>query len=99
MGNEVAAWQFPTSPVEFARRCDIRTEVRRTRHTLAGVVLAFFIPLRTASAPDEAPLRKLERDLHPSVAYAIVPIFAFANAGVSLAGLSFSAMLEVVRAD
>jgi NhaA family Na+:H+ antiporter len=48
--------------------------------TLAGVVLALFIPRRAA--------RLLEHDLHPPVAYGILPLFAFANAGVSLAGVS-----------
>lgn len=55
--------------------------------TLAGVVLAFAIPLRTARVED-SPARHLEHVLHPWVAFAILPLFAFANAGVSLAGLS-----------
>jgi NhaA family Na+:H+ antiporter len=54
--------------------------------TLAGVVLAMFIPLRAAAG--EAPLRRLERDLHPVVAFGILPLFAFANAGVPLAGIT-----------
>ena len=54
--------------------------------TLAGVALAFFIPMRAPGG--DSPLRKLESDLHPAVAYAILPLFAFANAGVPLAGLS-----------
>jgi len=53
--------------------------------TLAGVVLAFFIPRNAA--------RALEHDLHPPVAYAILPLFAFANAGVSLAGVSLASFL------
>lgn len=56
--------------------------------TLAGVVLALFIPLPTA--------RSLEHDLHPAVAYGILPLFAFANAGVSLKGMSISTLLEPV---
>jgi NhaA family Na+:H+ antiporter len=56
--------------------------------TLAGVALAFFIPRRTA--------RLLEHDLHPPVAYVILPLFAFANAGVSLAGVAPGAFLEPV---
>ncbi len=63
--------------------------------TLAGVVLALFIPMRTADE-SESPLRRLEHDLHPSVAYAILPIFAFANTGVSLTGLSLDALLTSV---
>ncbi len=63
--------------------------------TLAGVVLGMTIPMR-GPADDPTPLARLEHDLHPSVAYAIVPLFAFANAGVPLAGLSWSALLEPV---
>lgn len=54
--------------------------------TLAGVALAFCIPLRTGSKP--APLATLEHALHPWVAYAILPLFAFANAGLSLKGVT-----------
>jgi NhaA family Na+:H+ antiporter len=53
--------------------------------TLAGIVLAFFIPRKAG--------RMLEHDLHPPVAYAILPLFAFANAGLSLDGLSLDAFL------
>ncbi len=63
--------------------------------TLAGVVLALFIPLK-ADADGPGPLRRLEHDLHPVVAYAILPLFAFANAGVSLKGLSVGSLLEPV---
>jgi NhaA family Na+:H+ antiporter len=64
--------------------------------TLAGVVLALFIPLRPQQPGGESPLRKLEHDLHPAVAYAILPLFAFANAGVSFEGMSFRSLLEPV---
>ena len=57
--------------------------------TLAGVVLAFCIPLEGRNgASMTSPLRDLEHRLHPWVAYAILPIFAFFNAGVDLRGLS-----------
>lgn len=56
--------------------------------TLAGVALAFFIP--------RAPARRLEEDLHPLVAFGILPVFAFANAGVSLAGVSMQSLLAPV---
>lgn len=63
--------------------------------TLAGVVLAFCIPMRTNE--DEAcPLRDLEHTLHPWIAFGIMPIFAFANAGVSLEGMSFSTLFEPI---
>jgi NhaA family Na+:H+ antiporter len=65
--------------------------------TLAGVVLAMFIPLRMkAETPGEPMLRHLEHSLHPWVAYGVLPIFAFANAGVSLRGLSLSDTLHPV---
>ncbi len=55
--------------------------------TLAGFVVALTIPLRCDEATDEEPpLRHLEHILHPWVAYLILPLFAFANAGVSFAG-------------
>lgn len=55
--------------------------------TLAGVVLAFFIPLTDKWG--KSPLHALEHALAPYVLYVIVPIFAFANAGVVLAGMTF----------
>lgn len=54
--------------------------------TLAGVVVAAFIPLRARD--DSSPARHLEHTLHPWVAFAVLPIFAFANAGVSFHGMS-----------
>ncbi len=66
--------------------------------TLAGVALGFLIPLTDRRQPGRSPLRSLEHDLHPAVAYAILPIFAFANAGVSLAGLSLATLAEPVPA-
>ena len=63
--------------------------------TLAGVALALCIPLRTRNA-ETSPLLSLEHALHPWVAYAILPIFAFANAGVSLAGMSVDSFTHPV---
>jgi NhaA family Na+:H+ antiporter len=54
--------------------------------TLAGVVVAMFIPLRTPEG--SSPAQQLEHSLHPWVAFAVLPIFAFANAGVTLSGMS-----------
>jgi NhaA family Na+:H+ antiporter len=56
--------------------------------TLAGVVIALFIPMRDNQG--RSPLRELERDLHSPVAFAILPIFAFANAGLSMSGMSIA---------
>jgi NhaA family Na+:H+ antiporter len=64
--------------------------------TLAGVALAFVIPMRNPARPEYSPLRELERDLHPPVAYGILPLFAFANAGVPLAGVSLASFLDPV---
>jgi NhaA family Na+:H+ antiporter len=67
--------------------------------TLAGVMLALTIPLKvTPGAPEashaESPLHRLEHWLHKPVAFAIVPIFGFANAGVSFSGVSLSVFAE-----
>jgi NhaA family Na+:H+ antiporter len=64
--------------------------------TLAGVVLALFIPIRTDDPEAVSPLRQLEHDLHPVVAFGVMPLFAFANAGVSLHGMSLASLLEPV---
>ncbi len=64
--------------------------------TLAGVVLAFFIPMRSNEYPDRSPLKELEHDLHTAVAYGILPVFAFANAGINLSGVSMEFLLHPV---
>jgi len=64
--------------------------------TLAGVVLALFIPIREDPQTGRSPLREMEHDLHSSVAFIILPLFAFANAGVSLQGLTVAALTAPV---
>ncbi|MEB4590167.1 Na+/H+ antiporter NhaA [Candidatus Thiothrix sp. Deng01] len=64
--------------------------------TLAGVLLAFFIPLRAAPGEPHTVAEGLEHDLHGSVSFVILPLFAFMNTGVSLAGLSLDALLHPV---
>jgi len=68
--------------------------------TLAGVVLAMFIPLRAPGTPGsptaDSPLKRLEHMLHPWVAFGVLPVFAFANAGVPLGGLSIADTLQPV---
>ncbi|MDP3857509.1 MAG: Na+/H+ antiporter NhaA [Stagnimonas sp.] len=69
--------------------------------TLAGVITAFFVPLTTQPAGHSAeaarsPLLTLEHGLHPWVSFLIVPIFGFANAGVSLSGFQLSHLLDPV---
>lgn len=64
--------------------------------TIAGVLAALAIPIgRSPGAPDDAqsPLHRLEHALHPWVAFGIVPLFGFANAGVSLAGVGLEQVL------
>jgi NhaA family Na+:H+ antiporter len=62
--------------------------------TLAGVALALTIPMR---APDgTSPLVRLETELHSAVSYAILPLFAFANAGLALGGMSMDAVTHHV---
>ena len=63
--------------------------------TLAGVVIAFFIPLRGGEG-EESPLRRLEHALHPWVAFGVVPLFAVANSGVRLAGMAVRDALHPV---
>ncbi|MEO0499529.1 MAG: Na+/H+ antiporter NhaA [Pseudomonadota bacterium] len=59
--------------------------------TLAGVVIGLCIPLRTADGG--SPLKTAEHALHPYVAFLVLPVFAFANAGVSLAGIGLDDFL------
>ena len=62
--------------------------------TLAGVITALAIPMRDAEG--NSPVRNLEHGLHPWVAFGVLPMFAFANAGVSLQGLTLDALLAPV---
>ncbi len=64
--------------------------------TLAGVVLAFFIPIKSATTPGYSPLKSLEHDLHSVVAFVVLPVFAFANAGLNFSGVGLEQMLHDV---
>ena len=64
--------------------------------TLAGVILAMFIPIKSHHNPDFSPLKTMEHDLHSAVAYIILPIFAFANAGIRVVGMSADQLLHGV---
>lgn len=64
--------------------------------TLAGIVLAFFIPMKGPKQPDHSPLKTLEHDLHTAVAFGILPLFAFANSGISFANASLEYLLHPV---
>jgi NhaA family Na+:H+ antiporter len=63
--------------------------------TVAGVALAFVIP-NVKDSHGHSPLHRMEDILHPWVAFGILPIFAFANAGVSFEGMQLSILLEPV---
>jgi len=62
--------------------------------TLAGVLIALCVPLRDSRG--NSPLRSLEHDLHGPVAFAILPVFAFANAGLALQGMSMADLAHPV---
>jgi len=64
--------------------------------TLAGVVVAMAVPLRGGAPQQTSPLESLEARLHPWIAFLILPLFAFANAGVSLKGLSLAKLTAPV---
>ena len=64
--------------------------------TLAGVVLALFIPMFDKTDPEHSPLEELEHDLQNTVSYAILPLFAFANSGISLAGTGIGDLFHSV---
>ncbi len=63
--------------------------------TLAGVITGLAIPLRATHG--SAPAHDLEQDLHPWVAFGVLPVFAFTNAGVGLAGLAASHLLHPIQ--
>lgn len=64
--------------------------------TLAGVVLAMFIPIRSKKHPEISLLKTMEHDLHSIVAFFVLPVFAFANAGISLKGVGVDEVLHSV---
>lgn len=62
--------------------------------TLAGVITALFIPLRDRRHPHHSPVKHLEHQLHPWIAFAVLPIFGFANAGVPFAGMTLDSLTD-----
>ncbi len=64
--------------------------------TLAGVVAALFIPFKKLPGESRTQLEILEHDLHPAVAYGILPLFAFANAAIPFDGVSIESILHPV---
>lgn len=64
--------------------------------TLAGILLAMFIPMRSIKNENYSPLKDMEHDLHSVVAFFILPVFAFANAGIDLSSIGMEQILHDV---
>ena len=64
--------------------------------TLAGVLLAMFIPMRSKENPEHSPVKSMEHDLHSVVAFFVLPVFAFANAGLDLSGFKLEQLTHGV---
>jgi len=64
--------------------------------TLAGIVMAMFIPIKSNKDAGASPLKEMEHDLHVAVAFFILPLFAFANAGIDFTGLGVEQFLHPV---
>lgn len=64
--------------------------------TLAGVILAIFVPMHSKHDPQVSPLKILEHDLHSTVAFIVLPLFAFANAGLDLTNVNLSHIMHPV---
>lgn len=62
--------------------------------TTAGVIVGFMIPLKEQNG--KSPAKQLEHVLHPWVAFLILPLFAFANAGVSLQGVTLAGLTSLL---
>lgn len=77
----------------FIWACVLKSGVHAT---LAGVALGLLIPLNLKSEDGKSPLKAMEHALHPWVAFGVIPVFAFANAGVSFAGITMEAFLQPV---
>lgn len=63
--------------------------------TLAGVIIGFCVPMK-GKAVGDSPLRSLEHSLYPFVSFIILPLFALANAGISLNGVSLDSLISAV---
>ncbi len=87
--NVVRIWPYILAGL-FVWLCVLKSGVHAT---LAGVATALAVPIAGSASENESPLEKLEHALAPWVSFAILPLFAFANAGVSLGGVSLVQML------
>ncbi len=64
--------------------------------TLSGVILAMFIPMKLETNSSYSPLKDMEHDLHSVVVFYILPIFAFANAGISFSGVGAEQIMHSI---
>lgn len=64
--------------------------------TLAGVITAFFISTQVPPGQTQSPAKSFIEDLHPWIAFVILPVFAIVNAGISFDGLSLATILDPV---
>ena len=77
----------------FIWACVLKSGVHAT---LAGVALGLLIPLKIKNEDGKSPLKVMEHALHPWVAFLVIPVFAFANAGVSFTGISMDTFMQPV---
>ena len=77
----------------FVWACVLKSGVHAT---LAGVALGLLIPLRAKNKYGKSPLIEMEHSLHPFVSFFVLPVFAFANAGVSFSGVSAETFLHPI---
>lgn len=77
----------------FIWACVLKSGVHAT---LAGVALGLLIPMQCRTNVERSPLKLLEHALHPFVVLFVLPVFAFANAGVSLAGVTLETFMNPV---
>ncbi len=73
---------------------DCSVEIGGFTQPRLGVIVGFFIPLKEKHG--RSPAKRLEHVLHPWVAYLILPLFAFANAGVSLQGVTLDGLTSIL---
>lgn len=77
----------------FIWACVLKSGVHAT---LAGVALGLLIPLKAKNKHGESPLKVMEHALHPWVSFAVIPVFAIANAGISFQGITLENFLQPV---
>ncbi len=70
------------------------TKMAGLHPTLAGVIVALCIPMHDGKKEGYSPLMHMEHSLHPWVAFMVLPLFGFANAGVSFDGITFDSLFD-----